>query len=181
MQAIPERELHQLVIRGVVLDLVDAVAGAVVGAELGRVAVRLVREQLHALAADELAEVRRLIVDPPAAFAGNGRAEDRVPGPRVVADERRGLVRDLVRGAGEADGVEVVEAVVHRAPEAGGNRMATLPEPDAPVWPASGVTGDVGMPTFRHPPRDLTMFNKGARARPRGADGPRYRGAKNLS
>ena len=41
------------------------------------------------------------------------RAEDRVADPRVVADERRRLVRDLVGGAGEADGVEVVEAVVH--------------------------------------------------------------------
>ena len=86
----PERELHQLVVGGVVLDLVDPVAGPVVGAQLGRGPVRLVGEELHALAADEVAEARGLLVDPAAAFARDRRAEDRVADPGVVADERRG-------------------------------------------------------------------------------------------
>ena len=167
MQAVPERELHQLVIGRVVLHLVDSMAGVVVGAQLGRGSVRLVREELHPLAADEVAEARGLLVDPAAALACDRRAEDRVADPGVVADERRRLVRDLVGGAGEADGVEVVEAVVHGAPEV--RRI-----PDGYPTRAGSLSlkrrhgrGGVEIVTARHPSGYLTMFDKaGAPHRP---------------
>lgn len=49
----PEDERHALVICGVKIDFIDAIAEAVEGLELRQVAIRLARKQRHALAADD--------------------------------------------------------------------------------------------------------------------------------
>ena len=95
MQSGAEGERHQLVVCGVVLDRVDAVAETVVRHQLGRVAVGLRRERLQALAADQLAHAVRALCDPAAAFALDRRLEDPILRPGVVAGERRRLVEAL--------------------------------------------------------------------------------------
>ena len=68
MQPGAESERHQLVVRRMVFDRVAAVAEPVVGSQLGRVTVRLHRECLHPLAADEISHAACALGDPAAAF-----------------------------------------------------------------------------------------------------------------
>ena len=86
-----------------VLDLVDAVAVAIEGAQLGRVLVGL-----HApgdrFAAGEPADAVQPLDCPVCAFTANGVGERVVGAEEVVVDERRGLVEDLVRARHALDG-----------------------------------------------------------------------------
>jgi hypothetical protein len=92
---------HQLVPGGVELDLVDPVAVAVVGAQLRRVLVGQPAPFLRPLAAGQAAQLgergeRGVVRVPPGRLDEDGVTRD-----RVVADQRRNLVGDLV---GRADG-----------------------------------------------------------------------------
>ena len=69
VQAVADRDLHQLVVRGVVLDLVDAVAVAVVGAQDRLVAVGELAPALRLPAAGERPEFGDLVEAPLAALA----------------------------------------------------------------------------------------------------------------
>ena len=64
MRATAEDHLHQLVVGGMELHDVDAMAEAVVRAQLRRVAIGLARQRLHLLAADERASVREVVSRP---------------------------------------------------------------------------------------------------------------------
>jgi hypothetical protein len=100
VQAVGHRNLHQLVVGGVVGDLVDAMPVTVVGAQLGRVAVG-VEPPLDRLGRPGQAAERMQVVDGPAgALALDGLHQGGVGSEHVVALERRRLVRDLVGGAG---------------------------------------------------------------------------------
>src|SRR5262249_19077638 len=104
MQAGAECEPHQLVIRRVVLDRVDAGPEAVVRPQLRNVTVRLGSEQLHALAADEFAHLACPGRDPAPPLALNRFAEYSVARPRVVAREGWRLIRGIRRVFHEKSG-----------------------------------------------------------------------------
>jgi hypothetical protein len=97
VQAGLDRDLHQLVPRGVEVDLVEPVAEPVVRLQDRRVLVGLEapREQLGA--ADARSEGSRVGLGEPAALAMKRLAEGRVAIEGVVADERRDLIQHLVR------------------------------------------------------------------------------------
>ena len=69
VQAVADRDRHQLVVRRVVLDLVDAVAVAVVGAQDRLVAVGELAPALRLPAAGERPEFGDLVEAPLAALA----------------------------------------------------------------------------------------------------------------
>ena len=92
----PRRQ--QLVPGGVELDLVDAVAVAVVGLQLRRVLVRLEAELDGAGAAAELAHGGDPVLGPVGALAIDGLLQHRFGLEQVVVDQRRGLVSP--RGCG---------------------------------------------------------------------------------
>lgn len=93
------RGVHQGVVGGVELDLVDPVAEAVVGTQLRLMAVGLVGPVLGLLAADIAAEAVKLVQVPCGALAAYPFEQYRVVGG-VVTGERRRLVRHLVRHGG---------------------------------------------------------------------------------
>src|SRR5262245_58474296 len=92
MQPGTEGERHQLVIRRVILDRVDAVAETVVCPELRGVTVGLRSERLHTLAAYEVPDRARAIGDPPATLARHGLLKDPIAGPGVEIYEGRRLI-----------------------------------------------------------------------------------------
>ena len=69
VQAVADRHRHQLVVGGVVLDLVDAVAVAVVGAQHRLVAIGELTPALRLRAARQRAEFGDLVEAPLAALA----------------------------------------------------------------------------------------------------------------
>jgi len=97
VQAGAESERHELVVRRMVFDPIDAIPEAVVGSQLGRVTVRLHRERLHPLAADEISHAARALGDPTAALPTHCLHENPVRRPGVVADQGRRLVGGLGR------------------------------------------------------------------------------------
>jgi hypothetical protein len=96
VQAVFDRDGHELVVDGVVLDLVDAVAVAVVGAQDGWVRVGEPAPLLGLLAAGQPAE-RVDLVDRPGGAVPGQRLEQRRIVTHVVADEWGNLVRHRVR------------------------------------------------------------------------------------
>ena len=91
-----DRHAQQLVPGGVELDLVDAVAVAVVGAELRRVLVGEGAEALGALAAGQRADRGDPLLGPVGALAAHRLDQRPVGLEEVVVDQRRRLVGDLV-------------------------------------------------------------------------------------
>ena len=89
-------EAHHLVPRGVERDLVDPVPEAIVGAQLGRMAIRLAAEREDARAAERLAEGRDPRPEGAAALARQAFREGRVRLEPVHVLEGRRLVRHLV-------------------------------------------------------------------------------------
>ena len=96
VQAVADRDLHQLVVGGVVLDLVDAVAVAVVGAQDRLVAVGQLAPALRLRAAGERPEFGDLVEAPLPALADQRLGQDR-RGGRVVVLQLRDLVGDDMR------------------------------------------------------------------------------------
>ena len=96
MQAVADRHRHQLVVGGVVLDLVDAVTVSVVGAQDRLVAVGELTPALRLLRARDRAEIGDLVDAPLAALADQRLGEHRGCG-RVVVLQRRNLIGDDVR------------------------------------------------------------------------------------
>ena len=92
MQSGAEGHRHQFVIGRMIIDGIDALAVAIVRAQLRQVAVGLIGKQLYALAAHQLAQLVRPLSDPCGAFALDRRAQDAVLLPGVVAGEQRRLV-----------------------------------------------------------------------------------------
>ena len=84
--------------RRVVLDLIDAVAVAVVRLQHGDVALRAPGMIERLCRGDGRAEIADTLETPLAALADQRLAQRRVGFERVVADERRWLVEHLVRG-----------------------------------------------------------------------------------
>ena len=96
MQAVADRRSHQLVVGGVVLHLVDAVAVPVVGAQDRLVAVGELTPSLRLPRARDRTEVGDLVDTPFAALADQRLGEHRGRG-RVVVLKQRDLVGDDVR------------------------------------------------------------------------------------
>ena len=84
--------------RRVVVDLVDAVAVAVVRLEHRDVALGALGVSERLRGGDHGAEIADPVKAPLAALANQRLAQRRVGLERVVVDERRRLVEDLVRG-----------------------------------------------------------------------------------
>ena len=91
-----DRLAQQLVPGGVELDLVDAVAVAIVGAELRRVLVGEGTEALGALAAGIGADRGDALLGPVGALAAHRLDQRPVCLEEVVVDQRRWLVGHLV-------------------------------------------------------------------------------------
>ena len=100
MGAVGDVHLHQLVPRRVELDLVDPVAEAVVGAELGRVLVRHPAELDRRRPPGDLADGPDRVDRKVAALAGDGLDERPVRLEDVVVGERRRLVGHRVGRVG---------------------------------------------------------------------------------
>ena len=99
MQLVLDRDPHQLVVRGVVLDRVDAVAEAVVGVQHRRVLVGGEAPADALGGAGQLAELVQLLRRPSSRRGARYRLGERGVGAEdVVALERRWLVEDVVRG-----------------------------------------------------------------------------------
>nr|BFE71186.1 hypothetical protein GCM10020092_044870 [Actinoplanes digitatis] len=94
-QALADCHLHEPVPGGVELDLVDAVAVAVVGDQARLVPVGLLGPALRLGAAAELAEPVQVVGRPAGALAGDPFEQGGVGGD-VVADQRRRLVDDVM-------------------------------------------------------------------------------------
>ena len=92
--------------RRVVLDLVDAIAVAVVRFEYGNVALGALGVIERLGGGDHGAEIADSVETPLATLANQRLTQRAVGLERVVVDERRRLVEDLVRGraAGTARG-----------------------------------------------------------------------------
>ena len=97
VQSVADRHRHQLVVRRVVADDIDAVAVAVVGAQNRRILVRPPAELLRLLRSCPAAELVQLVTAPTATFPFDAFDQRRVAPEPVVPDERRSLVDDLVR------------------------------------------------------------------------------------
>ncbi len=97
VQFVLHAHLHQLMPGGVKLDLVDAVAVAVVGAQHRLVLVGQPAPLLLGLAADELAELRGPLEHPLGALALGGLDQRAVAGEDVHVHQRGHLVGDRVR------------------------------------------------------------------------------------
>ena len=93
MQSRTEGKPHQLVVRGVIVNLVEPVAVAVVGAQFGRMTVGIAREDLHLLAAHECAEFLRARRDPFRTVARDRVAEHGVFFPGIEPGSRRRLIQ----------------------------------------------------------------------------------------
>ena len=107
VRAVADRQRHQLVPRRMELDLVDAVAEAVVAPELGQVAVGVARQLARRCALATVAPASaQQPVRPSDLLAPGDLDQQAVAGEGVVADERRRLVHHLVRGVaiGGSDG-----------------------------------------------------------------------------
>ena len=102
VQAVADRDAHQLVVGGVVLDLVDAMAVAVVGVQDRPVAVGQLAPALRLRRAGQRAEFGDLVEAPLAALADQ-RLDEHRRGGRVVVLQRRDLVGDDVRIGHAAD------------------------------------------------------------------------------
>ena len=101
MHLLGDRPTQQLVPGRVELDLVDAMAEAVVGAQLRRVAVGLLAEPDGRRLPEPRPEPREALLAPAAALALDGLEERAVVLEPVDLLERRRLVLDLV-GRGRA-------------------------------------------------------------------------------
>ena len=77
VQAMADRDFHQLVVRGVVFDFVDAVAVAVVGVQDRLVAIGQLAPALRLPAARQRAELGDLVEAPLPAFADQRVGQDR--------------------------------------------------------------------------------------------------------
>ena len=77
VQAVTDRHRHELVVGGVVLDLVDAVAVAVVGVQDRLIAVGQLAPALRLRAAGECAELGDLVEAPLTALADQRLGEHR--------------------------------------------------------------------------------------------------------
>src|SRR5260370_14067238 len=97
MEAVADGDLHESVPCRMELRLIDAVAEAVVGVELGRVGVRLKAPGDRLLSAGEPSELVDGVLRPRATLTLERLAQGRVGVEEVVADERRRLVGDVVR------------------------------------------------------------------------------------
>src|SRR5665213_1777098 len=95
MEPATDRHLHQAMPGGVELDLVDAIAETVVGAELGRVGVCLEAPGDRLLGAGEPPELAHHVLRPRAALAFQRLAEWRIRVEQVVIDEGWRLVEGL--------------------------------------------------------------------------------------
>ena len=93
VQAVLDRGAHQLVVGGVVLDLVDTVAVAIVGVQYGPVAVGQLAPPLRLRRAGYRADRGHLVEAPLPAFADQ-RLDEYRRGCRVVLLQRRDLVGD---------------------------------------------------------------------------------------
>ena len=96
VQAVADADPHQLVPGGVELDLVDAVAVAVVGAQLGLVLVGLGAPADRLPRAADRAQLARFALGPLGALAPQRLDQRPVGVEGVVVLQRRGLVEDLV-------------------------------------------------------------------------------------
>jgi hypothetical protein len=92
-----DADLHQLVPGRMKLNLVDAVAEAVVGPQDGRIAIGLKSPGDDLCAAGHFAEPRQPVETPGAPLAGHGLAQRDVAGEEVVVLEGRRLVLDAMR------------------------------------------------------------------------------------
>ncbi len=90
-------QAHQLVIGGMELHDVHAVAEAVMGAQLRQMPVRLARQMLHVRAAHQRAGLMQRVARPVGAEHPGGLGQRPVAGISVVAFEGAGLVQHLVR------------------------------------------------------------------------------------
>ena len=97
MGLLAHAQRHQLVPGRVKVDLVDAVAEAVMGPQLGRKAIGLPRQRLHMGAADRGAGLRKPGLRPAGADDAHDGAQRRIGRVGVVVRQRRRLVQDLVR------------------------------------------------------------------------------------
>ena len=95
VQAVADGDAHQLVVGRVVLDLVDAVAGAVVCAQDRTMAIGELAPPLRLLRAGQRAELGDLVEAPLPALADQ-RLDQHRRGGGVVILERRSLVGDDV-------------------------------------------------------------------------------------
>src|SRR6266568_3820169 len=95
-KAVTDRDLHELMPCGVELHLVDSVAEPVVCAELRRVGVGLEAPADRLLGAGQVAEVGDQVLRPRRALALHRLAQGLVGLEKVVVDEWRRLVQDLV-------------------------------------------------------------------------------------
>ena len=98
VEPVLERGAQQLVVGGMELDLVDAVAEAVVRAQHRRVDVRQPPPLDRLLAARQAPEVGQAVEGPRRALASRRVDQRRIGGEDVVARERWRLVEDLVGG-----------------------------------------------------------------------------------
>jgi hypothetical protein len=101
--AVLDRQLHQAVIRRMVLDVVDAMAEPVVRPQRRALRVRGDAER-HRLAAGDRTVGDDLCFRPPASFARERLAQRDVGGVRVVRRQRRWLVLDVVGSEAVGDG-----------------------------------------------------------------------------
>ena len=96
VEAVADGDLHQPVPRGVELDLVDAVAEAIVGAQLRRVGVGLESPGKGLFGAGEAAQLEHHVLRPGAALPFEGLAQRAAGLEQVVVDERRRLIQRSV-------------------------------------------------------------------------------------
>ena len=104
VQPVADPDPHQFVPGAVELDLVDPVAVAVVGAQLGLLLVRLEAPADRLRRAADRPQLARFVLRPAAALALQRLAQDAVGVEGVVVLQRRRLVEDLVRLGGPALG-----------------------------------------------------------------------------
>ena len=98
VEPVAHRHLHQLVVGGVVVHLVDPMAEAVVGAQLGRVPVRLEPPADGLGRAGQTPERVQVFDSPARALPLDALDQGGVSAEHVVALEGRRLVGDLMGG-----------------------------------------------------------------------------------
>src|SRR4029077_8441536 len=99
VQALVDADPHQFVPGAVELDLVDTVAVAVVGAQLGLLFVRLEAPADRLGGAADGAQLARLLLGPAGALALQRLGQDAIGVEGVVVLQRRRLVEDLMGAA----------------------------------------------------------------------------------
>src|SRR5437879_3495650 len=123
---------------GVELDLVDAMAEPVVSMQPGWVGVRKEAPCDRLLGPRQPADPVQEVTRPVASLALQGLAERGVGGEKVVADERRRLVQDLVGGLHAAHAIATrvssiagrLELEEPRVPAARGDQLVVVAELD---------------------------------------------------